>query len=88
MSALEHADLGTRIADTENAFIYAGGSEVLLMPCAASVMHLVVRLSLGGATVGYMEDTDGEEGFDQVVTDRWFHEETMGIPIPFCSFQI
>jgi hypothetical protein len=73
LSAMEHADLGTRIADTENAFMYAGGTEVLLMPWSASVLHPVVRLSLGGATVGYMEDTDGKEGFDQAVTDRWFH---------------
>ena len=73
LSAFEHADLGTRIADTENAFMYAGGSELLFMPWAASVLHPVLRLSLGGATVGYMEDTDGEEGFDQAVTDRWFH---------------
>jgi hypothetical protein len=73
LSAFEHADLGARIADTDNAFMYAGGSELLLMPWAASVLHPVVRLSLGGATVGYMEDTDGEEGFDQAVTDRWFH---------------
>lgn len=72
LSALEHADLGTRIADTDNAFMYAGGSELLLMPWAASVVHPVVRLGLGGATVGYMEDTDGEEGFDHAVTDRWF----------------
>jgi len=73
LSALEHADLGTRIADTENAFMHAGGTEVLLMPWAASVLHPVVRLSFGGVTVGYMEDADGEEGFDHAVTDRWFH---------------
>ncbi|MDX9959281.1 MAG: hypothetical protein RBT68_12645 [Spirochaetia bacterium] len=73
LSAWEHADPGTRIADIENAFMYTGGSEVLLMPRASSVVHPVVRLRLGGATVGHLEDTDGEEGFDQAVTDRWFH---------------
>jgi hypothetical protein len=53
--------------------MYTSGSELLFMPWAASVVHPLVRLSLGGATVGYMEDTDGKEGFDQAVTDRWFH---------------
>ena len=73
LSAMEHADLGTRIADTDNAFMYAGGSEILLMPWAAAVLHPVLRLGIGGVTAGYLEDTDGEEGFDHAVTDRWFH---------------
>ena len=35
-------------------------------------MHPLLRLSIGGASVGYLEDLDGEEGYETSTQNRYF----------------
>ncbi len=72
LSRLEHADLGVSVADTEAAYLTTSGAEILLTPWAHLAIHPLARITLGGASLGYLEDLDGEEGYDAAYEDRCF----------------
>jgi hypothetical protein len=72
LSSFEHADLGLAVADTEAAYALMSGTELLLTPWAENLVHPLVRVCLGGVSVGYLTDTDGEEGYDTSTEERFF----------------
>lgn len=64
LSDFEHADLEVGIADRPAAFALMSGMEVLCSFSNDTLIHPMMRLALGGVTVGNLEDIDGEEGYD------------------------
>lgn len=72
LSNFEHASLGLSAADRQNSYMVCSGTELLFTPWASAVVHPLFSIRLGGASVGYMVDTDGEEGFEGVKEQRYF----------------
>ncbi len=72
LSDFEDADLGLSTADTEAAYAYMSGTEILLTPWAHKVIHPLVRATVGGVTAGYLVEMDDEEGYDAAVEERFF----------------
>ncbi|GAB1482270.1 hypothetical protein MASR2M78_10850 [Treponema sp.] len=72
LSDLKHAAFGLSIANTEAAYMLQSGTEILFTPLADHIIHPLIRATLGGATVGYLKDTDGEEGCETSVQNRYF----------------
>jgi hypothetical protein len=72
LSDFDHASFGAEIADRKNAYAVASGTELLFTPLSASVLHPLFKIAFGGSSVGYLVDTDGEEGFDEARGRRFF----------------
>lgn len=72
LSDFDHASLGLSAADRENAYMAASGTELLFTPWSAAVLHPQFKVKLGGASVGYLVDADGEEGFEETHEKRYF----------------
>jgi hypothetical protein len=72
LSDFNHAHFGVAIADVEAAYTLMSGTELLITPFAAKAIHPVVRVTLGGATVGFLKDIDDEEGYDTATEERFF----------------
>ncbi len=70
LSDFAHANLGVSIANTEAAFALMSGMEVLFTPASERMIHPLVRLAVGGISVGHMEDIDGTEGYDVASSSR------------------
>jgi hypothetical protein len=73
LSDFEHAKLGLSTADVEAAFSLATGTELTFTPFAERRLHPLVRLSVGGITAGYLENTDSKEGYETAHMQRFFH---------------
>jgi hypothetical protein len=73
LSDFDDAPLGASIADRENAYAVASGAEVLMTPWSARVVHPVVRITVGGTSVGYLEDQDGDKGMETAIDERFFY---------------
>lgn len=72
LSDFEHAGVGLAAADRENSYMAASGTELLFTPLSGSALHPLFRVALGGASAGYLADTDGEEGFEEAREKRYF----------------
>ena len=72
LSAFEHADFGVDVASADAAYLTSSGTELLFTPWAEKAVHPLLMLTLGGASVGRMEDIDDEEGYDAVYEERCF----------------
>ena len=72
LSDFEHANFGLNLADREAAYGLMSGTEILLTPYASRMFHPLVRVAVGGISVGYLEDADAAEGYDSAVEDRFF----------------
>jgi len=72
LSDFEHARFGVSIANVEAAYAIASGTEILVTPFAAAIIHPLFQIALGGVSVGYLEDIDEEEGYDTATDDRFF----------------
>lgn len=70
LSNFEHADLEVDIADTEAAFALMSGMEMVCSFSSHTVIHPMMRLALGGINVGYLENVDGTEGYDEASSNR------------------
>ena len=70
LSNFAHADLGLSIADTQAAFALSSGTEFLFIPYSDRVVHPMIRLAVGGISVGYLEDIDDSEGYDVAHSNR------------------
>jgi hypothetical protein len=73
LSDFEHTEFGLSTADVEAAFSLATGTELTFTPFSGQRLHPLVRLSVGGITTGYLENTDGEEGYETAHVQRFFH---------------
>ncbi|HCS37254.1 MAG TPA: hypothetical protein DIW48_11375 [Sphaerochaeta sp.] len=73
LSDFEHAEFGLSTADVEAAFSLATGTELTFTPYSEWRFHPLVRLSVGGITAGYLENTDNEEGYETAHVQRFFH---------------
>ncbi len=62
LSNFAHADLGLSIANTDAAYAMMSGMEMLFTFSPDSLVHPIMRLAVGGISVGYLEDVDGKEG--------------------------
>ncbi len=73
LSDFDHAQLGITIADRDNSYYLSSGMELLLTPWGAKKLHPLVRLALGGVSVGYLTDDDNVEGFESSNQERFFY---------------
>ncbi len=71
LSNFVHANLGVAIAQTEAAFALMSGTELVFTPSSDNLIHPIIRLAIGGVSVGYLEDIDDEEGYDIATTNRY-----------------
>ncbi len=79
LSDFAHADFGISVANVPNAFNASSGMEILMMPWPKSVIHPLFKFSIGGTTVGYGIDLDGEEHtFEQIMQERYFSASAAG----------
>lgn len=79
LSDFTDADLGVSVADRPNAGGYTSGGEILLTPWANNLVHPLIRVSLGGVSVGYGEDLDGDtRTLEQAVGERYFYASAAG----------
>ena len=86
LSNFSDADLGLSIADTEAAFALMSGMELLFTISPDSLLHPIMRLTVGGISIGYLEDIDGEEGYDVSSTIRsTFASITAGLELNITS---
>jgi len=72
LSNFEHASLSINIADTEAAYAVQSGTEILFTPFAERVVHPLIRASIGGTSIGYLQNIDDEEGYDAAIENRYF----------------
>lgn len=72
LSDFDHAHFETDIADEDAAYALMSGTELLITPFAAKAIHPVVRVALGGTTIGVLKDIDQEEGYDTATEKRFF----------------
>jgi len=72
LSDFEHANLGLDFADTEAAYAYMSGTEILVTPWADRMFHPLFRATVGGISVGYLKDAEDGEGYDSSVENRYF----------------
>ncbi|WP_320120877.1 hypothetical protein [uncultured Sphaerochaeta sp.] len=70
LSNFAHADLGLSIANTDAAYAMMSGMEMLFTFSPDSLVHPIMRLAVGGISVGYLEDVDGKEGYDVAFSHR------------------
>lgn len=70
LSNFAHADLGLSITDTQAAFALSSGTELLFIPYSDRLVHPMIRLAVGGISIGYLEDIDDTEGYDVVHSNR------------------
>ena len=85
LSDFEHAEFGLSTADVEAAFSLATGTELTFTPFPERRLHPLVRLSVGGITTGYLENTDGEEGYETAHVQRFSmpqHMSEVNLPLP------
>jgi hypothetical protein len=73
LSDFEDASFGITVADRENSYALCTGTELLFTPWARNIVHPLFRISLGGASVGYLEDQDGKKGMDTAIDERFFY---------------
>jgi len=59
------------IANTEAAFAVMSGTELVFTPSSDNLIHPIIRLAIGGVSVGYLEDIDDEEGYGIATTNRY-----------------
>jgi hypothetical protein len=72
LSDFDHGRLGVSISDVEASYAIMSGTEILITPFAAKVVHPLFRVALGGVTVGHLENIDEKEGYDTATDDRFF----------------
>jgi len=60
------------LANVDAAYLTTSGTEILITPWANLAIHPLARITLGGASLGYLEDLDGKEGYDATNEDRCF----------------
>lgn len=72
LSDFDHASFGFNAADRANAYMLSSGTELIITPFASSMLHPLFKIAVGGSSAGYLEDIDGEEGFDRAVDQRFF----------------
>ena len=70
LSSFAHADMGVSIANTEAAFALMSGMELLFTPASERMIHPILRMAVGGVSVGHLKDIDGNEGYDVVSASR------------------
>jgi hypothetical protein len=87
LSDFEHAALGLHLADREASYALKSGTEILFTPQGEKFLHPLVRLALGGVSVGYLEDIDGEEGYERAIDNRYFYASiSAGLEINLCKY--
>ncbi len=72
LSNFEDANLGLSFANTEAAYAYMSGTEILITPWADHMFHPLFRATIGGISVGYMENAEDGEGYNSNVENRYF----------------
>jgi hypothetical protein len=72
LANFDHAAFGLSIADRDNSYYLAGGTEFLFTPFSENVIHPLFRIAIGGVSIGYLEDNDAVEGFDSNSYERFF----------------
>jgi len=70
LSSFAHANLGVPIVNTEAAFALMSGMELLFTFVSDKMIHPIMRLAVGGVSVGHLKDIDGNEGYDVVSASR------------------
>ncbi|MBN2509025.1 MAG: hypothetical protein JXB03_02070 [Spirochaetales bacterium] len=63
---------GLSIAGQDNSYMFSSGTEVLFMPFPAQVIHPILRVTIGGITTGYLENTDDDEDMERATQKRSF----------------
>ena len=63
---------GISIAESDNSYMLMSGTEVIFTPFAKAVVHPFFRLTIGGITTGYLENTDDDEDMERSVEKRDF----------------
>lgn len=73
LSDFDHGSFGADIADRDNAFCAPSGTELIFTPFSARKIHPLIRIALGGATVGYSDHREeGDLEIDSSETSRFF----------------
>jgi len=73
LSEFDHGSFGADLADQDNAFCAPSGTEVIFTPFAERKIHPLIRIAIGGATVGYTDHREeGDLEIDSSATSRFF----------------
>lgn len=73
LSDFGHGSFGSELADRDNAFCAPSGTEFIFTPFSARKIHPLIRIALGGATVGYSDHREeGGQEIDSSATSRCF----------------
>ncbi|AEV30126.1 hypothetical protein SpiGrapes_2352 [Sphaerochaeta pleomorpha str. Grapes] len=73
LSNFADANFDLDLANREASYALMSGTEILFTPRSERWLHSIVRIALGGVNVGYLEDLDGEEGYDRANDNRYFY---------------
>jgi len=66
-------NLGPDLVGLEAAFAAPSGTEVLFTPWYDQEFYPLFRVAVGGISLGYLEDTDDQEGYERAVHQRFFY---------------
>jgi hypothetical protein len=73
LSDFDDFPFGISIADRDNAYAFFTGLGLWFTPRHLRVVHPLIGVTLGGATLGYLEDQDGKGGLEASIEENFFY---------------
>jgi len=73
LSDFDDFPFAVSISDRDNSYAFFTGLGLVFTPRYDRIVHPLLGVTIGGATLGYLEDQDGKDGLEASIEEHFFY---------------